>query len=147
MASQLTASIRNAVPSPEGSHTEYIIHVAQSGAELCTTRRRFSAFLDLHKTLMPTLRLPPFPAKKRLFNGSTRVLEERIVLLQQFVDDVLAASYNNPGALIYIQPILHEFLAVPAVSISPQRPTSTPARGAPAEAPLAVEPERAAPTA
>ena len=60
----IRATLTDAVTSPDGSHTEFVVRVEACGAA-CEVRRRFTAFLGLHASVADLLDLPPFPAQKK----------------------------------------------------------------------------------
>ena len=72
-----------------GGRVEYLVHVVYDGGQRVVCHR-FSAFLALHAKVQSALRLPPFPASKALV-VTPATIQQRIVLLQRFLDDLLRA--------------------------------------------------------
>ena len=123
-----SVKITEALLSADGSHTEYEICVSRDGTALCTVRRRYSRFVQLHVNLSSTLRLPPFPAKKRYFN-TVSVQAERKRLLQNFLRDALATIAGNRAAGAPLPPSLHEFFGDASGGALFARPVRPPLEG------------------
>ena len=72
------------------THTVYIIEITR-GEHKSRIFKRYSEFSKLHKTLQtkrPHLKLPQMP-KKRWLTFKTKVIEERKLLLEKFLQEIV----------------------------------------------------------
>ena len=94
-------------------HVEYNMVIDAGGRIVGRTRKRYTAFRELHQTIMGELSLPRrFPMPKALFNTKS-VYDARVKGLAKFINDALgrASQSGNP-----IPPPLQAFLELSRTS-------------------------------
>ncbi|RDD45179.1 Sorting nexin-24 [Trichoplax sp. H2] len=105
--------IRNAreVHTGFSAYTAYAIEIVE-GTALQIIEKRYSEFLDLHKSLKDVCRnLPKFP-KRTLMKNNPKVVETRRKLLEIYLQDIVSRGDRKINA------VLHEFLGIGSKSRS-----------------------------